>query len=83
MTADSGFLTRDLIARTERAVEAIARLAVDTQITFTVDDVVDMVEDGLPVGYAAPTAGGLTRRDVIAQMAQRILSGELYEENSP
>ncbi|MFJ5294458.1 hypothetical protein [Streptomyces sp. NPDC088348] len=79
MAFDSKSLTLDLIARTERAVESVARLAVDTKITFSVDDIVDAVERGLPVGYPAPTAGGAKRRDLIGQMAQGILSGEIYE----
>ncbi|OYP10124.1 hypothetical protein CFC35_41535 [Streptomyces sp. FBKL.4005] len=68
-------LAHDLIARTERAVERVAHLAVDTGVTFSVDDIVDAVERELPAGYAAPTTGTVTRRDVIAQMAQDILSG--------
>ncbi|WP_157874547.1 hypothetical protein [Streptomyces sp. AcH 505] len=80
MPLDQEHLLHDLIGRTERAVETVARLAVDTNITFTVDDIVDAVERDLPAGYPAPTAGELTRRDLIAQMAQSILSGEMYGE---
>ncbi|WP_146051007.1 hypothetical protein [Streptomyces noursei] len=80
MTIDYESLTRDLIARTEQAVEAVAHLAVDSQITFKIDDVVDAVERALPAGYPAPTTGETTRRDVITQMAQDILSGEMYSE---
>ncbi|MER7196169.1 hypothetical protein [Streptomyces flaveolus] len=75
MTVDHEHLTQDLIARTSQAVEAVARLAVDTGITFTITDVVDAVERGLPAGYPAPTTGELGRRDVIAQMARAILTG--------
>lgn len=71
-------LAHDLIARTERAVERVAHLAVDTGVTFSIDDIVDAVERELPAGYAAPTTGTVTRRDAIAQMAQHILSGEMY-----
>ena len=78
MTVDNTFLARDLIRRTEQAAETVARLAVDTGVTFTIEDIVDTVERGLPVGYAVPTTGDMTRRDVIAQMAQDILSGEMY-----
>ncbi|MGW4270839.1 hypothetical protein ACWEGQ_00375 [Streptomyces seoulensis] len=80
MSVDYELLALDLITRTERSVEAVAHLAVDTGATFKVDDVVDAVERALPAGYPIPTAGALTRRDVIAQMAQSILSGEMYEE---
>lgn len=80
MAFDNELLTRDLIARTERAVESVAHLAVDSQITFKIDDIVDAVERALPAGYPAPTVGEMTRRDVIAQMAQDILSGEMYED---
>ncbi|MFE7664722.1 hypothetical protein [Streptomyces celluloflavus] len=73
-------LVLDLIARTERAVEHVAHLAVDTGVTFKVDDIVDVVERGLPAGYPEPTAGDMTRRDVIAQMAQDVLSGKMYED---
>ncbi|GHH27130.1 hypothetical protein [Streptomyces lanatus] len=80
MAFDNESLVRDLIARTERAVESVAHLAVDSQITFKIDDIVDAVERALPAGYPAPTTGETTRRDVIAQMAQVILSGEMYED---
>ncbi|MFJ2202401.1 hypothetical protein [Streptomyces violaceusniger] len=79
MTLDNTFLARDLISRTEQAVETVAQLAVDSGVTFTIDDVVDTVERGLPASYAAPTAGDMTRRDVIAQIAQGVLSGEIYD----
>ncbi|MFJ7062645.1 hypothetical protein ACIQVA_33965 [Streptomyces microflavus] len=80
MTVDDTFLARDLIARTEDAVTSIARLAVDSGVTFTVDDIVDAVERGLPESYATPTTGGMTRRDLIAQMARNILSGTMYTD---
>lgn len=74
-------IARDLIARTERAVEQVAQLAVDTGVTFKVGDVVDSVERALPEGYPAPTVGGApTRRDVIESMAQDILSGAMYDD---
>ncbi|MFD7763618.1 hypothetical protein [Streptomyces microflavus] len=80
MTVDSEFLVLDLIARTEQAVETVAHLAVDSGITFQVEDIVDAVERDLPAGYPAPTVGVTTRRDVITQMARDILSGDIYEE---
>lgn len=79
MRIDPELLARDLIARTERAVEAVARLAVDTRITFKIEDIVDVVERDLPANYPAPTMGVTTRRDMITDMAQAILSGEMYE----
>ncbi|MER6501871.1 hypothetical protein ABT218_21380 [Streptomyces sp. NPDC001455] len=57
MTIDNTFLARDLIARTEQAVRTVAHLAVDTEVTFTIDAIVDTVERGLPAGHAAPTTG--------------------------
>ncbi|WP_416520092.1 hypothetical protein [Streptomyces achromogenes] len=80
MTIDYTVLVRDLIARTEEAMTTVAHLAVDSGVTFTVEDVVDAVERALPVGYPAPTTGSVTRRDVIAQMAQDILSGKMYDD---
>ncbi|WP_331725893.1 hypothetical protein [Streptomyces sp. NBC_00470] len=80
MTTDVELLVHDLIARTERAVETVAHLAADTGVTFKIDDVADAVERGLPTGYASPTTGDETRRDVIRRMAQDILSGEMYED---
>lgn len=80
MTADYESLLRDLIARTERAAETVAHLAADTDITFKINDIVDAVERELPAGYPGPTTGEVTRRDVIAQMARDILSGEMYED---
>lgn len=79
MAVDYESLTLDLIARTERAVESVAHLAVDTDITFKVDDIVDAVERALPADYPEATMGDVTRRDVIAEMARDILSGEMYE----
>jgi len=73
-------LVRDLVARTERAVESVAHLAVDSNITFKIADIVDAVERGLPADYPAPTTGTTTRRDVIEGMARDILSGEMYEQ---
>ncbi|MFJ4717445.1 hypothetical protein [Streptomyces sp. NPDC088785] len=80
MDVDAQSLARDLIARTERAVETLARIAVDTGITFEITDVVDAVERGLPAAYPAPTTGEETRRDLIARMAADILTGEMYQE---
>lgn len=80
MTFDAEWFARDLIARTERAVESVAHLTVDTDITFKINDIVDMVERDLPAGYSAPTAGEVTRRDIITGMAQDIMSGEMYED---
>lgn len=75
-------IANDLIARTERAVEQVAHLAVDTGVTFKVADVVDTVERGLPAGYPKPEgdAGVAERRSVIERMAQDILSGDMYED---
>ena len=76
-------IAEDLIARTERAVEQVCRLAVDTGVTFKVPDVVDAVERGLPSGYPEPTAEGApTRRDVIKSMAEDIFSGAMYDDTA-
>jgi glycerol kinase len=76
-------LAADLIGRTEKAVEQIAGLSAHTGITFKVTDIVDAVERDLPVNYPAPTAqGALTRRDVIASMAEDILTGAIYEDHA-
>lgn len=80
MTDPYESLALDLIARTERAVEDVARLSTDTDITFQVKDIVDAVERGLPADYPAPAAGPATRRDMIARMARDILSGDMYED---
>ncbi|WP_327436433.1 hypothetical protein OG279_37275 (plasmid) [Streptomyces sp. NBC_01201] len=80
MCNDYEYLVIDLVARTEQAVKTVAHLAVDTTIHFEVSDIVDAVERGLPVGYPAPTTGVASRRDVIAEMARNILSGEMYED---
>ncbi|MFF9021174.1 hypothetical protein [Streptomyces eurythermus] len=37
----------------------------------------DAVERALPAGHPAPTEGTTSRRDVLAQMAEDILSGEM------
>ena len=80
MTESEAQLADDLIARTETAVLAVARLAVESGITFEIKDIVDVVERDLPADYPAPTTGDVTRRDLIGRMAQDILSGEIYEE---
>ncbi|MFR0358626.1 hypothetical protein [Streptomyces sediminimaris] len=80
MTDPYEALVHDLIARTEKAVENVAHLATDTDITFQVNDIVDAVERDLPADYPAPTTGSATRRDMIARMARDILSGEMYED---
>lgn len=71
----------DLIARTEQAVEQVARLAVDTGVTFKVVDVVDAVERALPAGYPKGDDGVAGRRNIVEQMAQDILSGAMYEDD--
>jgi hypothetical protein len=72
-------ILKDLIARTEKAVESIAGLSAHTGITFKVTDIVDAVERDLPANYPAPT-GNPTRQGLIAIIAQDILSGEIYED---
>ncbi|MEU5974269.1 hypothetical protein [Streptomyces sp. NPDC047315] len=79
-TIDYGALAVDLLRRTEAAVEAVAHLAVDTGITFKIDDIVQRVEDELPDDYPSPTTGNQSRRDVVAEMARDILSGEAYDD---
>ncbi|MFF9688960.1 hypothetical protein [Streptomyces sp. NPDC014623] len=76
-------LVTDLIIRTEKAVERVAGLSAHTGITFKVVDIVDAVERELPVDYPSPTtAGAATRRDIIASMAEDILSGAIYEDHA-
>uniref|UniRef100_UPI003F493C42 hypothetical protein n=1 Tax=unclassified Streptomyces TaxID=2593676 RepID=UPI003F493C42 len=72
-------LAIDLFRRTEKAIEEIACLAVDTRITFQIKDIVDRVEEKLPPGYADSATPG-ARRDLIAEMARDSLSGEAYED---
>lgn len=73
-------LARDLIARTETALKTVARLAVDTGITFSITDVVDAVERDLPAGYPAPAEVVTGRRGIITRMTQDLLSGEMYAD---
>ena len=77
-------IAEDLITRTERAVEQVARLAVDTGITFNVTDVVDAVERALPAGYPKPEGddGVAERRSVIESMARDILTGSMYDDTA-
>lgn len=74
-------LAEDLLQRTEIAFTRIARLAIDTGVTFRLGDVVQLVEDDLPPGYPTPTAGperGVPgRRTTIAQMASDLLHGRV------
>ncbi|MFF7234408.1 hypothetical protein [Streptomyces sioyaensis] len=80
MADDYESLVHDLIARTERAVESVANLAVESNITFKIQDIVDAVERALPADYPEATKGHVARRDVIAEMARDILSGEMYAD---
>jgi hypothetical protein len=80
-TPDFESLALDLFGRTEREVEKVAHLSVDTEITFQVEDIVDAVERGLPEGYPGPVTGAATRRDMIRRMARDILSGDAYEDD--
>ncbi len=73
-------LATDLLRRTEAAIDTIAALSVDTGISFKIDDIVQRVEDELPEGYPESTTGNYTRRDVVAEMARDMLSGESYDE---
>ncbi|MTA13926.1 MAG: hypothetical protein F2534_15105 [Actinobacteria bacterium] len=71
-------LAADLLDRTRDALVKICQLAVDTGITFKVDDVVQMVEDDLPGWYPAPTAPGApSRRDMVATMTADLLRDRL------
>jgi glycerol kinase len=79
VTDDMDALALDLTRRTERAVERVARLAVDTGVTFRVADIVQAVEDDLPADYPAPTQGAANRADLITQMVRDVLSGEAYQ----
>jgi hypothetical protein len=68
-------LAADLIDRIEDAMIKVCHLAVDTGITFTVGDVVQMVEDDLPDWYPAPSVPGTpSRRDLIARAAADLLA---------
>lgn len=73
-------LVQDLTARTEAAVDAVAHLAADTGVVFTVADVVDAVERGLPAGYPSLTMEGLDRRDIVGSMTAEILGSGKYDD---
>lgn len=77
---DAHTIVMDLIARTEKAAASVAGLAAHTGITFRVEDVVDAVERDLPADYPAPAEGDGPRRDLIARIAQDVLTGDLYED---
>ena len=79
--ADFEVLARDLLRRTEEAVRRLAGLVVETGISMSLDDAVQMVEDGLPADYPMPADSGIAgRREMIAQMAQDFFSGDAYED---
>ncbi|MBM9503132.1 hypothetical protein [Actinacidiphila acididurans] len=59
----------DLLAKLTAACLETTRLAVDTGITFSTEDVMDAVERGLPAGYPAPALGVAARRAMIARGA--------------
>ncbi|NEA63901.1 hypothetical protein [Streptomyces sp. SID12488] len=73
-------LAVDMLRRTETAIDTIAGLSVDTGITFKISDIVQRVEDELPADYPESSTGDYTRRDMLAEMARDLLSGEAYDE---
>ncbi len=74
-------LAADLLRRTEEAVRRLASLAVETGITMSLDDAVQMVEDGLPADYPMPADSGIAGRGaMIGRMARDIWSGDAYED---
>ncbi|MFJ9207472.1 hypothetical protein [Streptomyces sp. NPDC102264] len=77
---DYELLAADMISRTEKAIDTIAGLSVDTGISFNISDIVQRVEDELPADYPESTTVDHTRRDVLAEMARDLLSGEAYDE---
>lgn len=72
-------LATDLFLRTEGAVRQVAARVVETGVPLSLDDAVQIVEDGLPAAYPGPPLGAPDRRQVIAMMARDILTGEAYE----
>ncbi|MFK0295455.1 hypothetical protein ACIQU6_33990 [Streptomyces sp. NPDC090442] len=72
--------TVDLMRRTESALEDVAHLAIDTEVSFQIDDVVRLVVDRLPADYPLRSAELWDCEPVIANMARDLLSGEAYEE---
>jgi hypothetical protein len=79
MTDAGRAILEDLIARTEQAVASVAGRAAHTSTGFVTEDVVDAVERHLPDNYPALSTGPVTRRDLIKQIAQDVLTGDLYE----
>ncbi|MFJ2603747.1 hypothetical protein ACIQOU_32905 [Streptomyces sp. NPDC091279] len=78
-TTDLEALADDLHHRTKIALIAIARLAIDTGITFTIGDVVERVEDDLPPDYPETSTIVPSRRDVISEMAYEIFKGKPFD----
>lgn len=75
-------IVRDLITRTEVAVDNVMSVAHQTGIVFEEDDVVDSVERALPEGYPTPADGPEPRRQIIRNIVRDIISGDLYEDEA-
>lgn len=71
----------DLITRTETAVNDVAGLCLETGIRFHITDVVDAVERALPANYPLRSTPDTDRRDIIQDLAHKILTGEMYEDD--
>lgn len=70
----------DLIARTRRAALEVSLLSVETKITFTLGDIVEVVERGLPDDYPITVVGGLTMRDLITHLLDDLVNGDRSKE---
>lgn len=79
MTDAEHAILNDLITRTEQALASVAGRSAHTGTGFVTEDVVDAVERHLPDNYPALSTGPVTRRDLITQIAQDVITGDLYE----
>lgn len=67
-------LALDLLGRIQRAVISMVELAADTGIHFTINDVVEAVERGLPDDYLMPPDTEPPRPVFIHRIAATLLS---------
>lgn len=74
-------IVEDLITRTEKAVNDVAGLCLETGVTFQLGDIVDAVERALPANYPFRSTPDNDRRDIIQDLAHKILTGEMYEDD--
>ncbi|MGQ4397908.1 hypothetical protein ACN6K5_000910 [Streptomyces violaceoruber] len=73
-------LALDLLGRIQRTLANLVQLAADTGIPFTLDDVTETVERGLPDDYLMPPHTEPPRPVFIRRIAATLLDGAMTND---